>query len=173
MFTHKLAICCALLALPTLAADEHPQLGEKLSKDQVDTLNFTVMPDGEGLPEGAGSAAEGKLIYQQHCAACHGANGEGGPNDRLAGGLDTIASAQPVKTVGSYWPYATTLFDYIRRAMPFVTPGSLDNNDTYAVTAYVLQLNGIVDAADVLNARTLPQVKMPNRDNFDSAWPDN
>ncbi|MGB5739671.1 MAG: cytochrome c [Woeseia sp.] len=171
MFTHRLALCCALLALPVMAADEHPQLGEPLSADQVDAVNYTVMPDGQGLPEGAGTAAKGKLIYEQHCAACHGAKGEGGLNDRLAGGLGTINSVKPVKTVGSYWPYATTLFDYIRRAMPFSAPGSLDNDDTYAVTAYVLHLNDIVDENDELNANTLPQVKMPNRDNFDSAWP--
>lgn len=173
MFTHKLAYCCVLLALPALAADEHPRLGEPLTPQQVDAANYVVMPDGEGLPAGSGSVAAGETIYQQQCLACHGAGGEGGPNDRLVGGRGSIHSAKPVKTVGSYWPYATTLFDYIRRAMPFMAPGSLDNDDTYAVTAYLLHLNGIVDEKTVLNAASLPQVVMPNRDNFDQAWPEN
>lgn len=171
MFTRSALYSVALLTVPALAADNHPQLGEPLTAAQVEAYNFVVMPDGEGLPDGAGTAAAGKAIYQQHCAACHGANGEGATNDRLVGGRGTIDSAAPVKTVGSYWPHATTLFDFIRRAMPFAAPGSLSDDETYAVTAYVLHLNDIVAENEVLNAQTLPRVKMPNRDNFERAWP--
>ncbi|MGB5345326.1 MAG: cytochrome c [Woeseia sp.] len=171
MFTRNALYRVLLLTVPAFAADDHPQLGEPLTAAQVEAANFVVMPDGEGLPPGAGSAATGKAIYQQHCAACHGAGGEGATNDRLVGGRGTIDSAAPVKTIGSYWPHATTLFDYIRRAMPFAAPGSLGNDEIYAVTAYLLHLNGIVEENEVLNAKTLPRVTMPNRDNFDWAWP--
>jgi len=161
-----------LLSFP-VTANELPRLGEPLSHTEVDAVNFTVMPDGDGLPAGSGSAVEGRALYEQHCQACHGKQGEGTLNDRLVGGHGSLDGAQPVKTVGSYWPYATTLFDYLRRAMPYAAPGSLSNDETYAVTAYLLYLNDIVDEARVLNADTLPLVKMPNRDNFDWAWPDN
>jgi cytochrome c len=119
-----------------------------------------------GLPEGNGTVAQGKEVYQQNCEACHGPNGEGGLFDRLAGGQGTLASDKPVKTVGSYWPYATTLFDYIRRAMPYPAPSLLGANDTYAVTAYILNLNGILPADGKLDQQTLPKIKMPNRDGF-------
>lgn len=170
MFTFKRAL---LLALPALAfaADESPRLGEPLTAAELEAAIYTVMPDGEGLPGGSGSVAEGRAIYNQQCMACHGADGEGTLNDRLAGGQGSIDSAQPVKTVGSYWPYATTLFDYIRRAMPYNAPGSLDNDEIYAVTAYVLHLNDIVGENATLDAERLPGVRMPNRDNFDRAWP--
>lgn len=170
MFTFKRAL---LLALPALAfaADESPRLGEPLTAAELEAAIYTVMPDGEGLPAGSGSVAEGRAIYNQQCMACHGADGEGTLNDRLAGGQGSIDSAQPVKTVGSYWPYATTLFDYIRRAMPYNAPGSLDNDEIYAVTAYVLHLNDIVGEHATLDAERLPGVRMPNRDNFDRAWP--
>ncbi|PYM68767.1 MAG: hypothetical protein DME03_23695 [Candidatus Rokuibacteriota bacterium] len=102
----------------------------------------------------------------QKCQACHGEKGVGGPNDRLAGGQGTLASKTPVRTVGSYWPYATTVFDYVRRAMPFAQPLSLTDSEVYAVTAYLLNVNGIIGEQDVMNAETLPRVKMPNRDSF-------
>lgn len=171
MSTYKTLYCGAVLLSFTVAADELPRLGEPLSNTEVEAANYTIMPDGEGLPAGSGSAMQGRGVYQQHCLACHGQNGDGGPNDRLAGGHGSLEGAQPVKTVGSYWPYATTLFDYLRRAMPYATPGNLSNDELYAVTAYLLYLNDIIDEAKVLNAATLPLVKMPNRDGFDLAWP--
>ncbi|HEX7127490.1 MAG TPA: cytochrome c, partial [Thermodesulfobacteriota bacterium] len=107
-----------------------------------------------------------KAIFQQQCVVCHGPSGTEGPMDRLAGGQGSLAGDSPVKTVGSYWPYATTVFDYIRRAMPLTAPGSLTADQAYAVTAYVLFLNGIVGESDVIDAGSLPQVRMPNRDGF-------
>lgn len=159
-----------LLLLPVVAAAESPQLGQPLTEAEVELVSYTVMPDGEGLPEGSGSAIEGADVYRQHCMACHGATGEGGLNDRLVGGQGSIAGPQPVKTVGSYWPQATTLFDYIRRAMPYTAPGSLNNDEIYAVTAYLLYLNDIVEEQTTLGADSLPRVRMPNRENFVWAW---
>jgi cytochrome c len=128
------------------------------------------LPDGRGLPAGSGSAANGKLLYEAQCAACHGANLEGGIGDRLAGGRGTLVNDNPakapLKTVESYWPYATTLFDYIKRAMPLTAPDSLTNDDVYALCAYILAKGGIVAPDAVLDARSLAAVKMPNRDGF-------
>lgn len=155
------------LLLPLVAsAQDGPGLGEPLSEDRVAELDFVVMPGGEGLPEGSGDARSGAALYRQHCLACHGENGRDGISDALAGGQGTIAGPVPDKTVGSYWPYATTLFDYIRRAMPYLTPGVLSDDDVYALTAYVLHLNGIIGDGDTMNRDTLPAVRMPNRDNF-------
>ena len=115
---------------------------------------------------GSGTVAAGAEVYLSKCRACHGEEGAGQPNDRLVGGHDTISSDAPVRTVGSYWPYATTVFDYIRRAMPLMQPQSLTNDEVYAVTAYLLELNGIIDSGDVMNAETLQKVEMPNAGNF-------
>ena len=128
--------------------------------------DHVVTPDGDGLPPGSGNARLGEALYEQHCIACHGAGGENGINDRLAGGHGSIRSEQPVRTVGSYWPYATTIFDYLRRAMPYQDPGTLDDDEVYSLTAYLLYVNGIVDAETRIDAESLPNVKMPNRDNF-------
>ncbi len=125
-----------------------------------------VLPDGRGLPPGRGTVDEGRAVYASRCASCHGATGREGPNDPLAGGQGTLASARPVRTVGSYWPYATTLWDYINRAMPFAQPRTLTAGEVYAVTAFILQLNGIDVPGGALDQRTLPQVRMPNRDGF-------
>ena len=140
--------------------------GRPATPEEIKRWDIDARPDGEGLPEGSGTAAQGKEVYQQNCEACHGHNGEGGLFDRLAGGQGTLASDKPLKTVGSYWPYAPTLFDYIRRAMPYPTPGSLGANDTYAVVAYILSLNGILPTDGKLDQQTLPKIKMPNRDGF-------
>jgi cytochrome c len=142
-------------------------LGTPVSPAQLRHWDIDVSAGGTGLPAGRGSVAEGKAVYQAKCAACHGAAGEGGIGDALAGGKGTLATAKPVKTIGSYWPYATTLFDYIRRAMPFGEPQSLSNEDVYAVSAYLLHLNGVVAAETVLDAASLPKVRMPNRQGFD------
>jgi S-disulfanyl-L-cysteine oxidoreductase SoxD len=124
------------------------------------------LPDGAGLPQGAGTVAQGKSVYENNCEACHGAKGVGGIKDRLVGGQGTLATDKPIKTVGSYWPYATTLFDYIRRAMPYTNPGSLSADDTYSVAAYLLYLNGILPEDGKLDRATLPNIRMPNRDGF-------
>jgi mono/diheme cytochrome c family protein len=132
---------------------------------------FSSIPDGRDLPAGSGTVMHGKEVYTAQCAMCHGAMLEGGVGDKLIGGRGTLAanSGPPVKTVESYWPYATTLFDYIKRAMPFSTPGSLSNDDVYAVTAYILNQAHIVPDDATMNKETLPKVEMPNRNGFRNA----
>lgn len=127
--------------------------------------------DGQGLPPGHGSVAEGRGVFAERCAACHGDQGQGGLADPLAGGFGTLTQPNPVRTVGSYWSYATTLFDFIRRAMPFNAPESLDDDQVYAVSAYVLSLNGIISDDTVLNASNLAKIIMPNRNDFISPDP--
>jgi mono/diheme cytochrome c family protein len=141
-------------------------LGEPATQAEINAWNDDVSPAGDNLPAGSGTVAQGQQIYAQRCAACHGATGQGGPMDALVGGIGTLGTKAPVKTVGSYWPYATTLFDYVRRAMPFNEPGTLSDDQVYAVSAYILYLNGIVPQNAVMNAKTLAAVKMPNRDGF-------
>jgi S-disulfanyl-L-cysteine oxidoreductase SoxD len=142
-------------------------IGRPIASSEIAKRDITVFPDGRGLPPGRGTAREGRTVFDTHCAACHGIKGEGS-NDfpRLVGGVGTLATASPVLTVGSYWPYATTLWDYNRRAMPYLQPGLLTTQEVYAVTAYVLHLNGIVKEDEVLDEHTLPAVRMPNRDGF-------
>ncbi|HMB32714.1 MAG TPA: cytochrome c [Methylomirabilota bacterium] len=132
---------------------------------------MSIPPDGTGLPPGRGTPAQGAVIYAQKCQNCHGEKGGGQPNDRLVGGQGTLASKAPVRTIGSYWPYATTLFDYVRRAMPYTQSHSLTDDEVYAVTAYLLHLNGIIAEMSVMDAETLPKVRMPNRENFILAYP--
>ena len=157
----------ALLLLAALpAAAQSYRLGTPLTPAVVAPWNIDATPDGSGLPPGRGSVAAGKAVYAAQCAACHGAQGEGTLADRLVGGAGSLASAQPVRTVGSFWPYATTLYDFIYRAMPYTAPQSLQPAEVYAVTAYLLHLNGIVPADAVLDARSLAAVRMPNRGGF-------
>jgi len=150
----------------TAHAADAPGLGRAAAPEDVAAKDMIVSPDGANLPAGSGTVAEGALVFAAKCAACHGLSGEGGPMDRLTGGMGTIGSYNPVKTVASYWPYATTLFDYVRRAMPANAPQSLTNDEVYAVTAYLLSIDGIVADDAVMNADTLPAVAMPNRDGF-------
>src|SRR5438552_6078885 len=171
-------LVCATLALVvggcvgvTPRTMESPNLGREATPAQIAGWDISVGPDGIGLPPGRGTAAAGAAVYEQKCRVCHGAKGAGQPNDRLVGGQGTLASKTPVRTIGSYWPYATTVFDYVRRAMPYVQPQSLTDDEVYAVTAYLLHLNGIIGDNDEINARTLPTVKMPNRDNFIIMYP--
>lgn len=143
-----------------------PNLGTTAPASMVSAMDISIPPSGAGLPAGSGNAAQGQKVYDAKCQACHGPKGVGKPADALVGGKGSLASGKPMRTVGSYWPYATTLFDYTRRAMPTTAPMSLSNEEVYAVTAYVLYLNGIISEKDEMNAQTLPAVKMPNRDGF-------
>ena len=152
-------------------AQERPNLGRPATPAEVAGWDISIPPDGTGLPSGSGTPEQGAVVYTQKCQACHGEQGAGKPNDQLVGGQGTLASANPVRTIGSYWPYATTVFDFVRRAMPYTQSQSLTNDEVYSVTAYLLHLNGIIGAQDVLNAQTLPQVQMPNRANFILAYP--
>ena len=143
-----------------------PNLGATPSPAMLAAMDISIPPSGAGLPAGSGNVAQGQKVFEAKCQSCHGPKGAGKPADPLVGGIGSLASGKPMRTVGSYWPYATTLFDYTRRAMPTTAPMSLTNEEVYAVTAYVLHLNGVVPEAAVMNAQTLPQVKMPNRDGF-------
>jgi mono/diheme cytochrome c family protein len=167
MFMRELAAAAAVVALCGAAAAQSPNLGKPISPEDLAAWDISIGPDGAGLPPGSGTPQQGEAVFTMKCQACHNAKGAGQPNDRLVGGQGTLAGDKPaVKTVGSYWPYATTLFDYIRRAMPLVQSKSLTNDEVYAVAAYILNLNGVIGENETLDAKTLPQVKMPNRDGF-------
>jgi mono/diheme cytochrome c family protein len=172
MFTRNSWVVAAALVLvaPMGQGQESPGLGRPASHADVTAVDFTIMPDGEGLPDGSGNPSDGAELYTQYCLACHGEGGTGGVNDVLVGGHGSLVTDAPVKTIGSYWPYATTLFDYIRRAMPYQSPGILTDDQLYALTAYLLYLNDVIDEDTVLDAHSLPAVEMPNRDNFDWAY---
>jgi cytochrome c len=164
------ALAAGVTALSGAAfADDVPHLGHVATPAEIAPWDIDVSPDGAGLPPGSGTARRGEAIYAAKCRACHGADGTGTPADRLAGGKGTIgagASTRPIKTIGSFWPYATSVLAYIRRAMPYDDAKSLSNDELYAVTAYLLHLNGLVGLDDALDARSLPKIRMPNRDGF-------
>jgi cytochrome c len=165
----KLALLAAALACATSAQAQSPYgIGRPATPAEIAGWNIDIDREGHNLPPGSGTVSHGHEVFDQQCAACHGAKGEGGLGDRLAGGQGTLATPTPVRTVGSYWPYAPTLFDYIRRAMPQNAPQSLSNDDVYAVSAYVLSLNGLLPTDAVLDAKTLSAIKMPNRSMFNS-----
>jgi cytochrome c len=166
MSCRRVALLSGALALAFISSAAGSDFGRSATPDEITLWDIDVRHDGKGLPQGGGTVAQGKQVFAENCSACHGDNGVGGIKDRLVGGQGTLASAMPVKTVGSFWPYATTLFDYIHRAMPYQAPGSLSIDDTYAVAAYILNLNGILPAEGKLDDRSLPQVRMPNRDGF-------
>jgi mono/diheme cytochrome c family protein len=161
----------ALAGCTTPVTRETPNLGRVATPAEVAAWDVSIPPDGSGLPPGRGTSAQGAGVFEQKCQSCHGERGAGQPNDRLVGGHGTLASKTPVRTIGSYWPYATTIFDYVRRAMPYTQSHSLSDDEVYAVTAYLLHLNGIIGESDAMSADTLPKVKMPNRDNFILAYP--
>jgi cytochrome c len=140
-------------------------LGKPITENQIRLWNIDINPKGDGLPEGSGTAVVGETLYQQQCASCHGDKGQGGIANRLAGG-GGLNTNTPVKTVGIFWPYPTTIFDYTRRAMPHNAPQSLSNDQLYAATAYILFLNKIIAKDTVMDAKSLPLVQMPNRDGF-------
>ena len=165
-------ICGGALAMLLCASASAVQaqsrygIGRPATAAEIAGWNIDVGRDGSNLPKGSGSVNHGREVFAQQCASCHGDNGEGGLGDRLVGGQGTIGTAKPIRTVGSFWPYAPTLFDYIRRAMPQNAPQSLSDEDVYAVSAYVLNLNGLVAADATLDAKSLAAIKMPNRDKF-------
>lgn len=168
------AVVTMILALATCSvtlAQETPNLGRPATPVEVAAWDVSIPPDGTGLPPGSGTPEQGTVVYAQKCQSCHGEKGAGKPNDQLVGGQGTLVTKSPVRTIGSYWPYATTVFDYVRRAMPYTQSHSLTDEEAYAVTAYLLHLNGIIGAQDAMNAQSLPQVKMPNRDNFIVVYP--
>lgn len=156
---------------PGEAADpyERPHrygLGLPATDQEIQTWNIDVAASGEGLPPGRGTVKEGAAIFAGRCATCHGPTGQEGPMDRLVGGVGTLNSPTPIKTIGSYWPYATTLYDYVRRAMPFPAPQSLSSDEIYSVVAWLLHQNGIIAEDSVLDAQSLPNILMPNRQGF-------
>jgi cytochrome c len=171
-------VAASILTLGLVHAQGYPntfQFGQPATEQDIAAIAIAIQTDGKGLPPGRGDYARGKQVYETACLACHGADLTGvanipnmptGASLRLIGGRGTLTSPKAVATVESYWPYATTLFDYIRRAMPFTAPGSLPADEIYAVCAYILAEAKIIDKATVLDAQTLPRVEMPNRNGF-------
>src|ERR1700675_330878 len=160
-------LAVVVLAGATSAQAQSPYgIGRPATPAEIAGWNIDIDRYGNNLPPGSGSVSHGREVFDQQCAACHGDKGQGGVGDQLVGGQGTLATPKPVRTVGSYWPYAPTLFDYIRRAMPQNAPQSLSNEDVYAVSAYILNLNGLLPPDATLDAGTLSEIKMPNRDRF-------
>jgi cytochrome c len=155
----------------TAQADDSPNLGTPVTAADIAAWDISILPDGRGLPAGSGTAAQGAPVYAQKCAVCHGENGSGGTASALLpkGPISSINGAE--RTIGNFWPVSTTLFDYIRRAMPWQQPKTLTNDEVYALTAYLLTLNKVIGVGDVMNADTLPKVRMPNRDGFIVKFP--
>ena len=170
-----LVLAAAGFSLAAGAADlEGPRLGRPVPADVAARASLNVFPDGRGLPPGRGNAVQGEPLFRQHCAMCHGAGGKGASAEELSGGSEPLTSEYPDKTIGLYWPYATTVFDITRRAMPMFAPGSLTADEVYAITAYLLAANGVIGERDEMNAQSLPKVRLPNREGFvgiDAALP--
>ena len=141
-------------------------LGRAATDQEVRAWNIDVAPTGEGLPAGQGTVTQGAALFTARCSACHGPTGKEGPMDRLVGGADTLPTQRPIKTIGSFWPYATTLYDYVHRAMPFTAPQSLSPDQVYAIVAWLLHQNGIIAKDTVLDAQSLSNISMPNRQGF-------
>ena len=165
------AVVLVLALISSAAFAQSPNLGKPISAAEIAAWDINVLPDGTGLPPGSGTPAEGARVYAAKCAVCHGENAKGGVNAALAGGAP-IKDMESVKTIANFWPFATTIFDYIRRAMPWRQPRSLANEEVYALTAYILSLNKLIGENDTMNAQTLPKVQMPNRDGFIIRFPD-
>jgi cytochrome c5 len=155
------------LSLGSSAFAQSPNLGKAISPQDLATWDISIPPDGSGLPPGSGTVKAGEAVFMAKCQPCHNEKGAGQPNDRLVGGQGSLPGDKPpIKTVGSYWPYATTLFDYVRRAMPLNESKSLSNDEVYAAVAYLLNLNGVIPETETIDAQSLPKVKMPNREGF-------
>lgn len=162
-------LCFALFAEPCFADQSKDRLhvGKAISEEDARQQGVSILPDGSGLPPGRGTAKQGAAIYAAKCSACHGERGEGREDyPALVGGRGSLSTDKPLLTVGSYWPTATTLFDYLWRGMPYTAPGSLSADETYALTAWILSANEIVKPTQVIDAKALPRVKMPNADGF-------
>jgi cytochrome c len=151
---------------PTAGAPRY-HLGRPATEADIAAAGISVGPDGHGLPPGEATARDGRPLYEATCASCHGLRGEGSETyPALAGGRNTLRNTHPILTIGSYWPYATTVWDYVNRAMPYQNPGTLNSQQVYALTAYLLYLNKIVGERQIVNQRTLPLIRMPNRNGF-------
>jgi S-disulfanyl-L-cysteine oxidoreductase SoxD len=177
MSTRKLITAAALaLAFGAGAAlAQSPGLGKPLTEADIKQWDIAIMPDGSNLPAGSGTPAKGAKIFAEKCSACHGDAGKGGVAPfypSLVGGQPLTNGIDTVKTIANYYAYPTTIFDYTRRAMPYNMPRSLTDDEVYALTAYILALNNFIGQDDVMDATTLPKVKMPNRDNFIMPYPD-
>lgn len=168
---HRAQLLLTLLLINTPGAcgaawADAPKLGVAAAADVVARWDTTVFPDGRGLPQGRGTPQEGKAIYNKKCSNCHGPEGRGETAEELSGNELALSDPDTSQTIGSYWPYATTLFDYTRRAMPMDAPGSLTADEVYALSAYLLQINGVIADGEEMNAATLAKIRMPNRDGF-------
>jgi cytochrome c len=164
-----LVLLACLASASSAGAQDHPQaprLGTPMSDVEAARWNLTIFPDGRGLPAGHGMAKEGQAIYARKCASCHGDKGQGATAEDLVSGPHPPTAENPSKAIGAYWPYASTIFDFIRRSMPPAAPGSLSPDDVYALTAYLLTANQIIGENDEMDAWSLPKIKMPNRDGF-------
>jgi S-disulfanyl-L-cysteine oxidoreductase SoxD len=166
MWRHSALVLVLAGAIPLAAQSPRFGVGRPPTPEEIRDLGAAIAPDGGGLPEGSGTVAAGREVFAAECSRCHGPKAEGDVGPVLVGGQGTLRTARPLKTVGSFWPYATTLWDYINRAMPFDKPGLLKPPQVYAVVAYILNLNGIIGDAAVMDAQSLPKVRMPNRDGF-------
>jgi mono/diheme cytochrome c family protein len=164
-------VVLAIVLTSSAAFAQAPNLGKSITPAELAAWDINVLPDGTGLPPGSGTPAEGARVYAAKCSACHGENAKGGANAALVGGAP-IKDMESVKTIANFWPFATTIFDYVRRTMPWRQPRSLTNEEVYAVTAYILSLNKLIGENDTMNAQTLPKVKMPNRDGFIVRFPE-
>lgn len=167
MFMRNVGFMFCLLTLTVVQANPlTPNLGKPASKALIDAWNTDIFPDGTGLPPGQGTVSQGKVVYDLYCQVCHGVDGEGGSADELAGAKHGLTDNPPDKTIGTYWPYATTIFDFTRRAMPLNNPGILTDDQVYAVTAYLLYLNKLIKIEEVISAQNLPKITMPNHAGF-------
>jgi mono/diheme cytochrome c family protein len=166
MWTRSAIVLWLAAAVPLAAQSPTYGVGRPPTPDEIRALGSAIAPDGGGLPEGSGTVATGREVFAAQCSRCHGPNGEGNVGPVLAGGQGTLATAKPLKTIGSYWPYATTLWDYINRAMPFDQPGLLKPPEVYAAVAYLLNMNAIIREDQVIDATSLPKIVMPNRNGF-------
>jgi len=166
------AVLIALALGSSAAFAQGPDLGKPISQAEIAAWDISILPDGSGLPAGSGTPAQGSGIYAAKCSMCHGANGKGGVNAALIGGSPLTTGIDTPKTIANFWPNATTLFDFTRRAMPWPQPRTLTNDEVYALTAYILALNKLIGENDVMNADTLPKVRMPNRDGFIVRFPE-
>ena len=173
MSMRRRVACAAALALCAgYACADGPRLGKPVTAADLAAWDISVMPDGTGLPPGSGTAAQGAAIYGQKCMACHGENGKGGISTALVTDRKITSISAGEKSIANFWPYATTVFDIIRRAMPWPQPRTLTNDEVYALTAYLLALNKVIGENDEMNAQTLPKVRMPNRDGFIIRFPE-